>query len=189
MWREFLPYVGPAFGAVVLVLIAWALGRDMLGGPSWGTAAPRARAWLYAPRVMRHPRSPVTSQEVVRAVSWWRDKGHPMLISGDTAADRWHARPGEILIGVIDGTVRNEWHAQTATIPVSGDTAAIAMAEISFNPLPDDPELRFAILIHEIGHALGYGHSTHPANAMRVPVEAENTAAEGLWGPEAGPGS
>ncbi len=160
------------FGIVVLLLVAPAsqssatihefLNHVDSDYALRGAPAPSALgSWQEAPRIAVCDDAPVSSQELDKALDWWRSLGHRFAEVRDKRAQRadWPGSPCELSEPhgyiVIRRLSPQEWIAfdsrAKTLVSAPGREGNIQWARIA---LQDEAQPR--VLEHELGHALGY---------------------------------
>lgn len=130
--------------------------------------------WNYAPDVIVCNNSPATVAEVQKAVNAWKEKGISIgavrkQIAGECGKEYSQLDDGKILIAgklrFLDKLKYNGWTVKyTYTDIGDGKDIVTAICEINDETVRERPYYTHKLLIHEIGHALGYPHQIHSKN-------------------------
>jgi len=114
-------------------------------------------SWQNNPVVYICDSAPVSDQEVADAVSWWEGRGYTFSVTV-----RGYCPPGTPF-----GAIRVELPGQYFMDTHNGETTlsrrdqTIIGAKVAIKEKVDP-----WVLIHEFGHALGWGHSDHKGHIM-----------------------
>ncbi len=160
MLETVVPIVGAALTAVVATLLVYYNAR----GPR-----PRlVRQWGQRPVVRVPYGSPISVGLVQSAIDWWTVRGAPMVhqvsIGGHDIP-----KPGEIVVTLIDQGVPD--HAGGMTRWTTLDSTGLMISATVL--VPND--VSFLVLIHELGHALGFEHvSGHHVMNARIERVTQN---------------
>ena len=134
--------------------------------------------WKVTPNIIVCKDSPVTVQRVEAAAQAWREKGIKLgVVRMQTRPDQCkkeyeHSEYGEIIVTCkkrfLDSDEYNgfttKYHPQN-----EGLIVVSAIVEINKETIKEKPWYAHKLLIHELGHAIGYGHSSFTKNDVMKP--------------------
>lgn len=134
----------------------------------------KVERWNFAPDIIVCKNAPVTVEQVQKAVDAWKEKGIPLGTvrkqqAGECGIKYSHFDDGKILIAgklrFLDKDLYNGWTVKyTYTEQGDGKDIVTAICEINDDTVREKPYYTHKLLIHEIGHAIGYPHQHHSQN-------------------------
>ena len=144
----------------------------------------RDEVWKKPPTVVVCNNAPVSLKQVKAAVKIWQSKGEVFGVIRKQHAgecnNKWtHAETGDIIITkdvrFLDD--KYTYNGMTVRYTYEEDRSNIvsAICEISDIKVKREPGYAHKLLVHEIGHAIGYSHAYHTKNdVMQESLEGIN---------------
>jgi len=130
----------------------------------------RQATWSFPPDIRICPFSPVTKEQVIKAVSWWTERGYNIGIV--TQGGVWGGCDGQRAFGFITISLNGQGFTMDGHL---GETRFYRRDEIiifSEIQLTEEAAQKERVLEHEIGHALGWLH-INKRDHMMHPVWAQ----------------
>ena len=144
----------------------------------------KEKQWKNPPNVVVCDNAPVTLKQVKAAVKEWQEHGENFKIvrkqyKGECNRSWTSAENGDIIITKDVRFLNDKFHYNGMTVKYTypEDRTAIvsAICEISDIKVKSEPRYTHKLLVHEIGHAIGYPHAYFSKNdVMQHSLEGVN---------------